>query len=253
LTARAALRIVARMSGWQLVDNSAQAYERYLVPAIFTAFADELVEDVTPGTRVLDVACGTGIVARRAAARGATVVGVDLNAQMLEVARAADPAIEWLEADAGDLPLPDGAFERVFCHQALQFFPDPPVAVAEMRRVLAPGGALTVSVWRAIEFNPVYATLANLLGPDDAAIMRSPFAGPDADELRALVGGTVRIAIKPVRFPSAAELLRQEVASSPMTLTADDSLEQAFAAAIADRTDDDGVVFPMESYVITAQ
>jgi SAM-dependent methyltransferase len=253
LTVGATLGIVGAMSGWQLVDNSAQAYERYLVPAIFAAFADELVEDVTAGTRVLDVGCGTGIVARRAAARGATVVGVDLNAQMLAVARTADPAIEWIVADAGDLPLGDGAFDRVFCHQGLQFFPDPAAAVREMRRVLAPGGTLTVSVWRAIEFNPVYATLADLLGPDDAAIMRSPFAGPGADELRALVDGEVRIAIKPVRFPSAAELLRHEVASSPMSLTVDDALEQAFAAAIRDRTDDDGVVFPMETHVVRAQ
>jgi SAM-dependent methyltransferase len=241
------------MSGWQLFDNSAEAYERYLVPAIFTGFADELVEDVSPGTRVLDVACGTGIVARRAAARGATVVGVDLNAGMLEVARAAEPAIEWIEADAAALPLPTAAFDRVFCHQGLQFFPDPAAAVAEMRRVLAPGGTLTVSVWRAIEFNAIYAVLADLVGPDDAAIMRSPFAGPDADALRALVGGTVRTAIRPVRFPSAAELLRQEIASSPMSLTVDDALEAAFAAAIADRTDDDGVVFPMETNVVTAQ
>jgi SAM-dependent methyltransferase len=238
------------MSGWQLVDNSAEAYERYLVPAIFTGFADELVEGVTPGTRVLDVACGTGIVARRAAARGAAVAGVDLNAQMLDVARAAEPAIEWIEADATALPLADDAFDVVLCQQGLQFMPDPAAAVAEMRRVLAPGGRLAVSVWRPCE---AYEILAGLVDAENAAVMRSPFAGPDADALRALVGGTVRIVIKPVRFSSAAELLRQEVASSPMSLTVDDALEQAFATAIRDRTDDDGVVFGMEANVVTAQ
>jgi SAM-dependent methyltransferase len=236
------------MSGWQLVDNSAQAYERYLVPAIFRAFADELVEDVMPGTRVLDVACGTGIVARRAAARGAAVVGADLNEQMLDVARAADPAIEWIQADAAALPLPDDAFDRVYCQQGLQFMPDPAAAVAEMRRVLAPGGRLAVSVWRPSE---TYETLAGLLDAESAAIMRSPFAG--GDELCALVGGHVRIAIQPVRFPSVAELLRQEVASSPMALTVDDALADAFAAAIRDRIDDEGVVFPLETWVVTAQ
>lgn len=236
------------MSGWQLVDNSAQAYERYLVPAIFTAFADELVEDVTPGTRVLDVACGTGIVARRAAAKGAAVVGVDLNEQMLDVARAADAAIEWIEADAAALPLPDDTFDRVYCQQGLQFMPEPAAAVAEMRRVLAPGGRLTVSVWRPSE---TYEILAGLMDAENAAVMRSPFER--GEELSALVDGHVRIAIQPVRFPSVAELLRQEVASSPMSLTVDDGLEEAFAAAIRDRIDDDGVVFAIETYVVTAQ
>ncbi|HEX5616924.1 MAG TPA: methyltransferase domain-containing protein [Solirubrobacteraceae bacterium] len=236
------------MSGWQLVDNSAQAYEQYLVPAIFTAFADELVEDVAAGTRVLDVACGTGIVARRAAAREASVVGVDVNEQMLEVARAAGPTIEWIEADAAELPLPDDSFDWVFCQQGLQFFPDPSAALAEMRRVLAPGGHLAVSLWRPCE---TYEILAGLLDADNAAIMRSPFER--TDELCALVGGHVRIAIKPVRFPSAAELLRQEVASSPMSPAVDAALEEAFAAAIRHYTDDDGVVFPMETYVVRAQ
>ena len=236
------------MSGWQLVDNSAQAYERYLVPAIFTAFADELVEDVTPGTRVLDVACGTGIVARRAAARGATVVGVDLNPGMLDVARSAEPGIEWIEADATALPPADDAFDMVICQQGLQFMADPAAAVAEMRRVLAPGGRLTISLWRPCE---VYEILAGLLDAENAAFMRSPFAG--GAELRALVGGHVRIEIKPVRFPSVAELLRQEDASSPMSLMVDDALEKAFAAAIRDRIDDDGVVFAMETFVMTAQ
>jgi SAM-dependent methyltransferase len=236
------------MSGWQLVDNSAQAYERYLVPAIFTAFADELVEDVMAGTRVLDVACGTGIVARRAAARGATAVGVDLNEQMLAVARAAGPAIEWVEADAADLPFPDGAFDVVLCEQGLQFMPDPAAAVAEMRRVLAPGGRLTASVWRP---SPVYETLAGLLDDEDAAVIRSPFQR--GEELCRLVGGHVRIAIKPVRYPSPEEMLRQEAASSPMALTVDDALVEAFAAAIRDHVDDDGVVFALETYVVTAQ
>ena len=236
------------MSGWQLIDNGAEAYERYLVPAVMARFADDLVESVGPGDRVLDVACGTGIVARRAAARGATVVGVDVNAQMLDVARAADPAVEWIEADATALPLADDAFDVVLCQQGLQFMPDPAAALAEMRRVLAPGGRLTVSVWRPSE---TYETLAGLLDAENAAVARSPFGRGDA--IRALVGGDVRIAIKPVRFSSAAELLRQEVASSPMSLTVDAELEEAFAAAIRDRTDDAGVVFPLETYVMTAQ
>jgi hypothetical protein len=116
-----------------------------------------------------------------------------------------------------------------------------------MRRVLAPGGRLTVSIWRPSE---AYEALARLLDPENAAIARSPWVGGD---LPALVGGHVRIAIKEVRFPSAGEMLRQEVACSPMTVTVDDELEAAFTAAMRDHTDDDGVAFPLETYVVTAQ
>ena len=236
------------MSGWQLVDNSAQAYERYLVPPIMAPFADDLVEGIAPGTRVLDVACGTGIVARRAAARGASVVGADLNEQMLGVARSLEGAVEWIAADAADLPLADGSCDVVLCQQGMQFMPDPAAALTEMRRVLAPGGRLTVSVWRPCE---AYEVLARLLDPENAAIMRSPFAR--GDDVCRLVGGHVRIEIKAVRFPSAAEMLRQEVACSPMSLTVDEALEEAFAEAMRDHADDDGVVFPIETYVVTAQ
>jgi SAM-dependent methyltransferase len=236
------------MSGWQLVDSSAEAYERWLVPPIFTPFADDLVADVRPGSRVLDVACGTGIVARRAAAHGAAVVGVDVNEQMLGVAREIAPEIRWLEADAADLPLPDAAFDWVFCQQGLQFMTDPAAAVAEMRRVLAPGGRLTVSVWRPCD---AYERLAGLLDAESAAIMRSPFAR--GDEICASVGGRVNVSTKTVRFPSSDELLWREVASSPMSVTVDGALQTAFATAIRPYTDDDGVAFPMETYVVTAQ
>lgn len=236
------------MSGWQLVDNGAQAYERYLVPPIMAPFADDLVDGIAPGTRVLDVACGTGIVARTVADLGAEVTGADLNEQMLAIARAAAPEIRWIAADAVDLPLDDGSFDVVLCQQGMQFMPDPAAALAEMRRVLAPGGRLTVSVWRPCA---AYEALARLLDPENAAIARSPFGS--GDDVRRLIGGHVRIAIKAVRFPSAAEMLRQEVACSPMSLTVDEALEEAFAAALRDRTDDDGVVFPIETYVVTAQ
>jgi SAM-dependent methyltransferase len=228
---------------------AAELYESRFVPALFAEWAPCLIDlaGVAPGHVVLDVACGTGIVARRAAARGAQVTGADLNEQMLDVARGIAPEIRWIEADATAVPLADGAFDVVLCQQGLQFMPDPAAALAEMRRVLAPGGRLTVSVWRPSE---AYERLARLLDRENAAIARSPFGGGD---LRTLVGGHVRIAIKEVRFPSAGEMLRREVACSPMSLAVDEELERAFTAAMRDHTDDDGVVFPIESYVVTAQ
>ena len=139
-----------RWGQFQLAGTTPEAYERYLVPVLFAPCADQLIELAAPGPgeRVLDVACGTGIVARRAAARvgaGGALVGLDLNEGMLRVARTvgADvrPTIDWRAANAADLPFGDGEFDIVFCQQGMQFFPDRVVALGEMRRVLVPGDA----------------------------------------------------------------------------------------------------------------
>lgn len=129
-------------NGWQLEASAPEAYERYLVPELFAPWAEHLVERAAlrPGDRVLDVGCGTGIVARRAAPHvGAAgeVVGIDLNEGMLEVARATDPTIEWRHGDATAMPFVDGAFDVVFCQQVLQFIPDPG---AGLRGRQTPGG-----------------------------------------------------------------------------------------------------------------
>ena len=130
--------------GWQLDGNSAEAYEEYF-GAAFQPFAAGLVRlaEVSAGDRVLDVGCGTGVVAREAAAAaGETgrVVGLDVNAEMLRVATAVSagirPRIEWRQGNATSLPFTDAAFDVVTCEQALAFFSDPVAALAEMRRVL---------------------------------------------------------------------------------------------------------------------
>ena len=180
---------------WQLDEGSAEAYERYLVPLLFAPGADYMIELATPGPgeRVLDVACGTGIVARRAAPRvgsGGKVVGLDLNEAMLGMASKMSsgvrPEIEWRQGDATSMPLPDGAFDVVLCQQGLQFFPDRPAAVSEMHRVLRPNGRLALSVLRSVEHNPGYRLLADALerhvGPEAGAMMRSPFPSLSGDE-----------------------------------------------------------------------
>lgn len=174
--------------GWQLVEDSAEAYERYLVPIFFEPWAERLLAQagVRSGERVLDVACGTGSVARRAAERAGPsgkVVGLDLNAGMLAVARrvsaAARPAIEWRQGDAAGLPFPEGSFDVVTCQQALQFFPDRPKALREMRRVLAPGGRAALAVLRGLRHSPAYAPRADALekhvAAEAGAMLRSIF------------------------------------------------------------------------------
>ena len=129
----------------------ADRYQSVLVPVIFEPWADELLRRASPasGEYVLDLACGTGVVARRissAVPKLPGLVGVDHSAEMLSVARDLaeeyDLQAEWIEADAGDLPFDKGQFDIAFCQQALQFFPDGPAALRELRRVLRPGGRI---------------------------------------------------------------------------------------------------------------
>src|SRR5215468_6069587 len=139
---------MSTQSQWEFVGSVPENYERYLVPSIFGPWASDLVEVAAPqlGERVVDIACGTGIVALTAAQRvgsGGRVVGLDLSVPMLQVARTAAAArgvsVEWREGSAVKLPLADAAFDVAFCQQGLQFFPDRGAALREMYRVLAPG------------------------------------------------------------------------------------------------------------------
>lgn len=152
-----------------------EIYERALVGPLFRPWAGLILDDVevAAGDRVLDVACGTGIVARLAKERAGetgTVVGVDVSPPMLAVARTTAADIDWREGNAAALPLRDGEqFDVVVCQQGLQFFPDRPAAAREMRRALAERGRLAVSTWRPDEELPVLLALRriaeNYVGP----------------------------------------------------------------------------------------
>jgi ubiquinone/menaquinone biosynthesis C-methylase UbiE len=129
----------------------AEMYEASFVPTLFADLAPHLVTAaaVAPGDRVLDVACGTGIVARVAADRvgeQSRVVGLDLNEAMLTVARRVRPDLEWHQGDAGALPFPDSAFDVAMCQSGLMFVPDPGAALREMARVVAVGGTVAAQV-----------------------------------------------------------------------------------------------------------
>lgn len=198
----------------------AQVFDELYGPTLFAPMAARLLDRAAPrpGERVLDLACGTGTVARLAAPRlGPTgqVTAVDRNPRMLAVARA-HPApdgapIEWREGDATALDLPDGAFDLVLCQQGLQFFPDRPAAAAEMRRVLAAGGRAAVSTWQALEQHPLFeamvASQVKRLGVDYAD-MASPWGFPDGDAVHAVLSqaGFARVEVSsvmvPIYFPS---------------------------------------------------
>ncbi len=270
----------ARQStGWQLDQSAPEAYEEYLVPAIFVSWTERLIDraDIQDGDRVLDVATGTGIVARHAASRVSdtgSVVGVDINEGMLAVAAQTatevQPTIEWRQGDATDLPFPDESFDIVFCQQALQFFDDPATALGEMRRVLVPDGSVLLSVWRPLEYQPGYVVLAEALerhiGDEAGAMMRSPFPAWDEDYLRTIIRDvgfgdvSITIGVDSGRYPSVEEFVRREVASSPLAesigaaeRTIRNELLREVGGALGEYTDDEGVVFPMESYVLTVR
>jgi ubiquinone/menaquinone biosynthesis C-methylase UbiE len=236
-----------------------ELYEELMVPRLFTPWAELLLEELelAPGEAVLDVACGPGSVSRLAARRvGAAgrVTGVDLSAAMLEMARG-KPAledaapIEYHEAPADRLPVRDGAYDVAVCQQGLQFFPDRPAALAEMRRALRPGGRLGIAVWSEIEtcppFDALRMAIAEVTGDDVGERYRSgPWGFPSGEELRAVVHGAgfedVRVEQRtlPVTFEGGAAQCAAVVGASPLgaeleSLPAED--KQRIVAGVARR------------------
>jgi SAM-dependent methyltransferase len=148
-------------------------YDEIMVPRWFEPWARLLLDKLGPesGQAVLDVACGPGTVTRLAAQRvgpKGSVTGCDLSPAMLELARSkssidGSATIEYLECPADALGVPDETFDLVTCQQGLQFFPNRIAALAEMRRVLRPGGKLGIAVWCSIEDCPPFLALADAL------------------------------------------------------------------------------------------
>jgi ubiquinone/menaquinone biosynthesis C-methylase UbiE len=220
---------------WQLDGSAPELYQRYLVPAVTAIWAADLVDRAAlrEGERVLDIACGTGVVARIAAERvGATgrVEALDLNPGMLTVARSLPPVngavIDWHEGSALALPFPDAAFDVAFCQLGLQFFPDRPQALQEMRRALVSGGQLALNVFGSIEHNPATHALAAALdrhiGPGASTAKRTEHALADTEQLRRLVADAgfhsieIDTVSKLVRFPSPADYVRIQLAATPL-------------------------------------
>lgn len=180
----------------QVTRSAAEVYEEFFVPALFRQWAPRVADaaGLGPGQRVLDVACGTGVLAREAAGRvgpSGAVTGLDRNEGMLAVARREAPGIEWRPGRAEALPFADGAFDAVISQFGLMFFEDHLAALKEMWRVLRPGsGRLAVAVWDALDRSPGYAAMTALLrrlfGERVANEMRAPFALGDPEVLRSL-------------------------------------------------------------------
>jgi ubiquinone/menaquinone biosynthesis C-methylase UbiE len=148
--------------------EGARAYEGLHVDALFRQWAGPLLDaaQVSAGDRVLDVACGTGIAAREAHDRvgsaGGSVIGLDIGPGMLAVAESIEPAVTWIEGDAGQLPFDDNHFDAVFSQFGLMFFSDRVRAIAEMLRCAKPGRRVAVAVWDSLERSEAYPISVDL-------------------------------------------------------------------------------------------
>ncbi|NIR89273.1 MAG: methyltransferase domain-containing protein [Gammaproteobacteria bacterium] len=179
----------------QELENTAEAYERLLAPPIFEPWTHRVADaaGIRAGQRVLDVACGTGVLTRTVAQRvvpEGSVVGLDPNPGMLAVARRIAPQIEWRQGEAESLPYPDDSFDAVVSQFGLMFFTDRVAALREMMRVLAPEGRLAVAVFDSLDNIPAYAAMVAVLqkvvGDGAAHALESPFVLGDAGKLLAV-------------------------------------------------------------------
>ena len=261
------------VSGFQLSGDAASLYERYGQFAM-SPWTDDLILSARckEGDRVLDVACGTGLVAKRVNAVSSAkcrITGIDLNEHMLSVARQ-EPAIDWHLGDVSAMPFPDGAFDVVLCQQGLQFFPDRQAAMREMARVLAPGGRLSLNVWGPLERQVYFATLFKAVGrfiSDDAAkTIASPYTLTTREDLRRLAVGagfknisvrfeqrTLREAEDIARFTNG--LLQATPVASQFRALGNDQ-RMALARHVADQlagyVDDAGMAVPQENHFLFA-
>ena len=253
--------------------SPAQVYEEFFVPALFQQWGRILADiaRVAPDQRVLDVACGTGVLACAAAERvgpGGAVTGLDPNDEMLAVARGKDARVEWQNGHAESLPFADASFDRVASQFGLMFFADRAASLGEMMRVLRPGGRLAVAVCDALDHSPGYAVLAELLqrlfGATVADAFRAPFALGERKQLRLLCeqagirNAQVARADGTVRFKSIQQLVATERACV-WTLGGllddgqfDRLLEEAEESLQPFVTGDGTVAFEMPALVITA-
>jgi SAM-dependent methyltransferase len=180
------------MTTLEEVRGPAEIYDAHFVPALFAQWGPVVAAEagVRKGDRVLDVACGTGaltLAAAEIAGPSGSVVGLDVNPEMLAVARRKPLQIEWLEGSAEALPLPSNSFDAVVSQFGFMFFEDKPKALGEMMRVLKPDGRLAIAVCDAVENSPGYGTFALLLdrlfGREVGDAFRAPFGLGNAGRL----------------------------------------------------------------------
>ncbi|MBT3942556.1 MAG: methyltransferase domain-containing protein [Chloroflexi bacterium] len=261
-------------------QNPAEVYDQYFGPSMFVSSAKPLMAhaSLSPGQKVLDLACGSGVVTEIVAGvvgSGGSVVGLDFSPPMLGVARAksiAGASVEWVEADASKIPFPDDTFDAVVCQHGFQFFPDPLACVNEVKRVLKPGGRLTLTVWADAGEHPLYEavfrSVSNRIEVPYEMVAR-PFLFGSLSDVSSLLKGAGFGEVKEssesfdVSFPSPDRWAQLSVMGAAAAVPAfgDLSPEErgALGPAVAAEVKDllkshiqgDSVVVPMKSHYAT--
>jgi SAM-dependent methyltransferase len=262
---------MAEPERWQVSTDAAEVYESCFVPAIFGAWASPVADaaEIRRGDKVLDVGCGTGVLAREALRRvgeEGQVVGLDLNEGMLAVAGRTEPRIEWQRGDAASLPFEDMSFDVVVSQFALMYFPDRVASLREMWRTLAPGRRLAIAAWAPIDHAPGYQMLVEITvrrcGREAADVLAAPFVLGNRVELAKLLadsgisGADVTLHEGSIRFPSVKEFIRIEVKGSPLADMLSDEMMQTLAAesenALAEFVVPSGeIIMPMDAHIVT--
>lgn len=266
----------AQQFGKDFGGNAPENYERYFVPAIGAPIANDLIEvaNLRPGERVLDVACGTGVVARLAAQRveaAGTIVGLDINPGMLAVARASTPpdvTIEWQRASAENTSLADASFDVVLCQMGLEFMPDKLAALTEMYRVLAPGGRLVLNVPGPTPplMEAMGDALARHLGAEAEGFVKQVFSLHDTAALQNLIEGAgfrdvaVEADTRLLRLPAPEKFLWGYVRSTPLAgavAQVDDQRRESLERDVVQRwqefVENGGMVLTLRMVVATAR
>ncbi len=258
------------------LKNTASNYENLMVPALFENWAERILDeaDIKPGDRILDVACGTGIVARTAIKRigsnGSSVTGLDPNPGMLSIAESFSSGPEWKEGVAEEIPFEDESFDVVVSQFGLMFFQDRTAALQEMYRVLASGGRLVVSVFDSLFNNPGYRVMIEVFervaGEEVAQTLRMPFSLGDMTELKSLCteSGLTSAEITShngkARFPGVRTMVLADVkgwfplAGINLTDEQIDDVVHQVETALQEYISSDGYLeFPMPAHFITAE
>jgi SAM-dependent methyltransferase len=256
----------------QVNRSAADIYEEFFVPALFLPWAMPVAEAarIKIGQSVLDVACGTGVLARELVARVGpvgTVTGLDINDGMLDVARRKEPSINWRQGEAEALPFPDNYFDAVVSQFGLMFFADRKQSIREMVRVMKPGRHLAVAVWDKLENTPGYAAasilLHRLFGATIAESLRSPYVLGDISTLKNLFAdtGLSKVSVDTVdgvaRFPSIEDWMHTDVRGWTLADALDDDqytllLKEAKTALKQFVLSDGSVEFASPAHIVKA-
>jgi ubiquinone/menaquinone biosynthesis C-methylase UbiE len=260
------------------VGNVPENYDRYLAPLLFDPYAQDLVArlPVRDGMRVLEVACGTGIVTRRLVERldgRGSIVATDLNEAMFAHARKGLPGPRdprWRHADGTSLPFESRSFDAVLCQFGLMFFPDKAAGAREAFRVLEPGGTYLLNVWDAIEGNPAaritHETLAGFFPDDPPKFYTVPFSYHDPAAIEALLTSAGFEAVRCERVakegqsPSAADAAIGLIEGNPVYVEimqrrpqALAEIKAAVAANLARALGDHPLRAPLRALVVSAR